>query len=61
MQAWGQSLRAAKKLGQHGHGLLDTEWSSGLEAHEWGNILNVSACSWNVEAFLATVAEKEVV
>ena len=59
VKAWGQSLRAAKKLGQHGQGLVDTEWGTGLSAHEWGNIPNVSACSWNVEAFLATAAGAE--
>jgi len=53
VQAWGQALRAAKKLGKHGLGLVDTEWGTGLKPHEWGNIPNVSACAWNLEAFLS--------
>jgi hypothetical protein len=45
-----------KAAAKHGHamGLVDTEWGDDLPAEKWGNIPNVSACSWNLEGFLAS-------
>ena len=56
--AWGKALQAGKKLGAHALGLVDTAWQVGVPTREWGNIPNVSAWSWNLEAFLAA-AEAE--
>jgi hypothetical protein len=52
VHAWGKSLKAGKKLGSHALGLVDTEWGSHLAAADWGNVPDVAACAWNLDAFL---------
>ena len=61
MVAWGNALQAALDSSgvegvQHALGLVDTEWGSDLPAQKWGNIPNVSACAWNVAAFLKSAS-----
>ena len=54
VRAWAQSLRAGKAAGFGGNalGLVDTEWEQRVAAEKWGNIPDVSAATWNLEAFL---------
>ena len=59
--AWGKALlQAANSRGtvreRHALGLVDTEWGQDLPVEHWGNIPNVSACAWNVAAFVKSAA-----
>ena len=54
--AWGNALQAAKRSGRNALGLLDVQWTAMAEnsnVMDWGNIVDVGACTWNLEAFLA--------
>ena len=55
--AWSQSLKASKAAGFKGKalGLVDMEWAQHVAAEKWGNIPDVSAATWNLEAFLRSV------
>ena len=54
IRMWAQSLKAGKVAGFGGNalGLVDTEWDQQVPAEKWGNIPDVSAATWNLEAFL---------
>jgi hypothetical protein len=54
IRMWAQSLKAGKVAGFGGNalGLVDTEWDQQVPAEKWGNIPEVSAATWNLEAFL---------
>ena len=47
-------MKAGKAAGFGGNalGLVDTEWGQWVPAEKWGNIPDVSAATWNLEAFL---------